>query len=124
MDGARVGSEYAISTSNRRKKIEIISTNKVESFKRQHYYESNPYSLNRNPSTPFLHRTHTTPEAHSNRDNLTETSSQKSTKVVRTNGLTKAEKPNITPSKVTTRPIAHRANGLRVGPAICTGYGE
>ena len=67
----------------------------------QMYQESNPYSLHRNPSTPLAFR----PDAYSisNRDTLTETSSSKSNSarsVVRLNVLKKAEKPNLSASKI------------------------
>lgn len=71
MDGPRIGSDHYNIIGNRRKKIEIFSSNKGEPFKRQQYYDSNPYALNRSPTTPVLQRTQTTPDSLSNRDNAT-----------------------------------------------------
>ena len=92
------GPMYQPSPSSRKKKLEIFTQNKLVSLKRQPYQESNPYALNRNPSTPFIQRNPSNNDSY--RDTLTETSSQKSAKIVRANGLRKAEKPNLAGSKV------------------------
>lgn len=104
--GSRVNAYQSIPYS-RKKKIEIFTQNKLP-IRRQPYQEANPYALTRNPSTPFLQNNrngnfYNDDQESSNRgdrDTLTETSSQKSGgKVVRANGLRKAEKPNLGGSK-------------------------
>lgn len=71
MDAVRMGSDYFAGNSSRRKKIEITSTNKVQSMKKQFYQDSNPYSLSRNPSANYIQRTPTTPDSISVRDTVT-----------------------------------------------------
>lgn len=75
--------------------MEIITGNKVISLKKQPYNQNNPYSLPNEPRTPQNASKETTLV----RDTLTETSSQRSAKVFRTNGMRMAEKPNIGTSR-------------------------
>jgi hypothetical protein len=61
-----------------------------------------------------MQRVATTPDNNSNRDTLTETSSQKSAKIIRTNGLVKAEKPNISKSRIINNQVSNKLSNSQI----------
>lgn len=59
------------------------------------YYEGNPYALHISPTEPRLRQIVSTSRNTSHSRDFTETSSQRSCKVVRANGLRMIEKPKL-----------------------------
>lgn len=78
----------------RHKQQAIFTYQNKEGPPRNIYYDTNPYLLTQSPSEPRIKPTITSRNSSQSRE-YTETSSQRSCKLVRANGLRLVEKPRI-----------------------------